>query len=77
MSSEPSTDEHTGWQLAVFVGWFTPLQIGLVALRFYARSLTAAKYDLGDILIVVALVCQIIGTGVDIGENQNRDIFVT
>ncbi|KAI0173509.1 putative alpha-xylosidase [Hypoxylon sp. FL1284] len=64
---EQNTNEYTAWRVIVFIGFFIPLQVGLVVLRFYARSLTAAKYDLGDVLIAIALIAQIIGFGLDIG----------
>ncbi|KAF3002247.1 hypothetical protein E8E14_006260 [Neopestalotiopsis sp. 37M] len=41
MSDSLSSPEYIGWRLEVFVGVFTPVQIVLVALRCYARSITA------------------------------------
>ncbi|KAI1283471.1 hypothetical protein F5Y07DRAFT_349786 [Xylaria sp. FL0933] len=67
MSSRLKLEEDIAWQLIVFISLFTPLQVCLVALRFYARSLTKRRYDLADLLVVVALVAQLVATGIDIG----------
>ncbi|GAP87004.1 putative integral membrane protein [Rosellinia necatrix] len=67
MPHPPQPNEDIGWRLIVFISLFTPLQIGIVAIRFYARSLTKFEYDLADALVVVALLAQILATGVDIG----------
>ncbi|KAI0964903.1 hypothetical protein F4678DRAFT_454627 [Xylaria arbuscula] len=55
----PSTD-CIGYQFYAFIGPFIALQIIAVCLRFWARSLSIAKYDLGDYLIVAALLGQLV-----------------
>ncbi|KAI0438186.1 hypothetical protein F4803DRAFT_535869 [Xylaria telfairii] len=67
MSGTPPSSENIRWRLIVFISLFTPLQIAIVALRFYARSLTKFEYDLADILVIAALLAQILATGIDIG----------
>ncbi|KAI1748687.1 hypothetical protein F4782DRAFT_534127 [Xylaria castorea] len=69
MTDQAGRGEYVGWRLTVFISIFTPLQIAVVALRFYARSLTKFQFDLGDLLVLVALGCQLLATGIDIGAN--------
>lgn len=59
-----------GWRLETFIAVFTPLCIGAVALRFYARSLTVERYSAGDALILAALVGQVVAGGIAIGKAQ-------
>ncbi|KAF3003828.1 hypothetical protein G7054_g5470 [Neopestalotiopsis clavispora] len=66
--------EYIGWRLEVFIGVFTPLVIAAVALRFYARSLTASKRDAGDWLILAALVGQIVAGGIAIGSVKQAGV---
>lgn len=69
MSSEADlSPEYTGYRLEAFIAVFTPLCIVAVALRFYARSLVVSKYDMGDWLIIAALVGQIVAGGIAIGK---------
>jgi hypothetical protein len=70
MPDPAGLSEYVGWRLIVFVSVFTPLQISVVALRFYARSLTKFHYDIGDILVVVALVSGLVQTAFGIGEHK-------
>ncbi|KAI0164068.1 hypothetical protein GGR57DRAFT_274022 [Xylariaceae sp. FL1272] len=70
------SSEYVGWRLIVFVSVFTPLQIALVALRFYARSLTKARYDIGDILVVIALLAGLVQTGISIGAEIQAGVGV-
>ncbi|KAI1744666.1 hypothetical protein F4680DRAFT_405694 [Xylaria scruposa] len=67
MPDQMSQGDYSGWRLIVFISVFTPLQLFLIALRFYARSLTKFRYDLADILVVIGLVSQFVATGIDIG----------
>lgn len=67
--------DHTGYRLEIFVGVFTPLCIVAVALRFYARSLSASKYDAGDWLIAAALIGQIVAAALGIGLYSNITSF--
>ncbi|KAI1329842.1 hypothetical protein F5Y16DRAFT_396950 [Xylariaceae sp. FL0255] len=76
MSGQAGLSESVGWHLIVFISVFTPLQLIIVAFRFYARSLTKAKYDFGDALILVALFCQLIQTGVGIGAEVQAGVGV-
>ncbi|KAL5398759.1 hypothetical protein PMIN06_009006 [Paraphaeosphaeria minitans] len=57
-----STDSaNIGWRLQLFTGFFTPLQVIAVGLRFYARWLVVGQsHPLEDALVVVALVSQLI-----------------
>ncbi|KAI3343634.1 hypothetical protein F4824DRAFT_507434 [Ustulina deusta] len=61
MSGNPSPPEYIGWRLEIFVGIFTALQVIIVYLRFYARSLTASPYGLNDWLVLAALFSQLQG----------------
>lgn len=59
---------YIGNRLVIFVSVFTPLQILLTALRFYARSLTPRRYGIDDWLVLAALLGQLVLTGIAIGE---------
>ncbi|KAI2642230.1 hypothetical protein GGS21DRAFT_501572 [Xylaria nigripes] len=61
------SSEYTGWRLIVFISVFTPLQIIIVGLRYYARALTKFHYDLGDILVGVALLTQFVSAALGLG----------
>ncbi|KAI0428703.1 hypothetical protein F5Y09DRAFT_357496 [Xylaria sp. FL1042] len=67
MSSQHKLDEDSSWRTIVFISFFTPLQVFSVVLRFYARSLTKRPYDLADLLVIIALITQLIATGIYIG----------
>ncbi|KAI1324531.1 putative alpha-xylosidase [Xylariaceae sp. FL0255] len=60
--------DWAGWRDIVFIAIFQPFLILVVALRFHARSLTKSKLDIGDFLVVLSLVCQLIASGVYIGS---------
>ncbi|TRX94307.1 hypothetical protein FHL15_004774 [Xylaria flabelliformis] len=64
MSADVSSDENVRWRLIVFASIFTPLQIAIVSLRFYARSLTHSPFNLGDALVLVALLGALVQGGV-------------
>lgn len=64
-----NSDEYIGYRLEIFVGLFTALEIIAVALRFWARSLTAREYGLDDWLVVVSMLGQIVAGGIAIGES--------
>ncbi|KAI2601708.1 hypothetical protein GGR54DRAFT_647121 [Hypoxylon sp. NC1633] len=68
------SSEYTGYRLKAFIGVFIPLQIIVVALRCYARSLTVTKYDAGDWLVIAALIGQIVAGGVAIGSVQQAGV---
>ncbi|KAI0469375.1 hypothetical protein F4859DRAFT_487962 [Xylaria cf. heliscus] len=68
------SDENLGWQLEVFIAVFTPLEIACVALRFWARSLSVARYDLSDWLVLAALVGQIVAGGIAISSVQHAGV---
>ncbi|KAI1736252.1 hypothetical protein F4680DRAFT_262349 [Xylaria scruposa] len=68
MSAVHASADYVGWKVEVFIGVFTPLTVLLVALRFYARSLTAARYGFEDWLVLFALLAQLLQTGVIIGS---------
>lgn len=68
MPDNEGLSQYTGWRDSVFISIFTPLLFFVVALRFYSRSLTGSRHDLGDLLIVLALLSQILVTGLSIGE---------
>ncbi|KAI1332857.1 hypothetical protein F5Y16DRAFT_128603 [Xylariaceae sp. FL0255] len=66
--SSANSAEYVGWKVEVFIGVFTPLVILLVALRFYARSLTTSRYALEDWLVLAALFAYLAETGLFIGS---------
>ncbi|TRX88382.1 hypothetical protein FHL15_010695 [Xylaria flabelliformis] len=68
MSAIHASADYVGWRVEVFIGVFTPLTVLLVALRFYARSLTASRYGFEDWLVLFALLAQLLQTGVIIGS---------
>ena len=68
MSAAHASTDYVGWRVEVFIGVFTPLTVLLVALRFYARSLTASRYGLEDWLVLFSLLAQLLQTGVIIGK---------
>ncbi|KAI1175096.1 putative alpha-xylosidase [Nemania sp. FL0916] len=61
MASEAAaaSSDYIGYRLEAFIGVFTALEVIAVALRFWARSLSVARYDAGDYLIIAALIGQI------------------
>ncbi|KAI0869645.1 hypothetical protein GGS24DRAFT_147074 [Hypoxylon argillaceum] len=60
MSTEgPPSTYCRGYQVEAFVGGFTALEAVAVAIRFWARSISVAKYDLGDYLIAAAFIGQL------------------
>lgn len=68
MSAVHASMDYVGWRVEVFIGVFTPLTVLLVALRFYARSLTASRYGLEDWFVLFALLAQLLETGLIIGK---------
>ncbi|KAK9779539.1 putative Integral membrane protein [Seiridium cardinale] len=68
MRESLNSPEYIGWRLEVFVGVFTPLQVLFVALRCYARALTASPWALDDWFIVISLLGQIVAGGIAIGS---------
>ncbi|TGJ78330.1 hypothetical protein E0Z10_g10432 [Xylaria hypoxylon] len=68
MSAVHASTDYVGWRVEVFIGVFTPLTVLLVALRFYARSLTASRYGFEDWLVLFALLAQLLQTGLIIGS---------
>ncbi|KAI8627305.1 hypothetical protein F5Y19DRAFT_486914 [Xylariaceae sp. FL1651] len=68
MSAVDASPDYVGWRVEVFIGVFTPLTVLLVALRFYARSLVASGYGFEDWLVLVALLAQLLQTGLIIGS---------
>ncbi|KUI66311.1 hypothetical protein VM1G_01527 [Cytospora mali] len=71
--SAPQT-EYIGTRLAVFVAFFTPLQLVMVILRFVARRLTARPRGLDDFLVIACLLSQFIATGIAIGALKNGGV---
>lgn len=69
---EEFSPEYVGYRLEIFIAVFTPLTVICVALRFYARSLTASKFDAGDWLIGAALIGQIVAGGIAVGMLLNH-----
>jgi hypothetical protein len=67
MTANINSDESVGWRFIVFASLFTPIQVAIVFLRFYARSLTSSAFNFGDALIVVSLLGQFVATGIAIG----------
>jgi hypothetical protein len=74
-----STDSaNIGWRLQLFTGFFTPLQVIAVALRFYSRWLVVGQsHPLEDALVVLALVTQLVLSAIGLGRwifilNLNR-----
>lgn len=63
---------NIGWRFETFIAVFTPLEIIIVILRFYARSLTVKKYDTGDGLIIAALFGQIVAGGIAISKTRRE-----
>ena len=70
MSSDLESSENISYRVIVFVSIFTPLEIVLVGLRFYARSLTASKFGLDDWLVLTALLGQFVAGGIAIGKTR-------
>ncbi|KAI1820266.1 hypothetical protein F4861DRAFT_76473 [Xylaria intraflava] len=68
MSGISASSEYIGWRVEVFVGVFTALEVILVSLRFYARSLTASQYASDDWLVLAALLGQFVQAGIVIGS---------
>ncbi|KAF2713471.1 hypothetical protein K504DRAFT_398700 [Pleomassaria siparia CBS 279.74] len=63
------SSESIGWQLQWFTGFFVPLQIIAVALRFYARQMVlGAHFVFEDALVFVSLILQLALAGVGIGS---------
>ncbi|KAI1823189.1 hypothetical protein F4861DRAFT_511126 [Xylaria intraflava] len=67
MSSDTPPVEYSGWKLIVFVSLFIPFEIAIFALRWYARALRKAQYDLGDILMAAALFSQLVASALGLG----------
>lgn len=67
-----TSSDYIGHKLEIFVGFFTALQIVAVALRFWARSLTARPYGLDDGLVLISLLGQVVAGGVAIGETLDK-----
>jgi hypothetical protein len=65
-----STDSaNIGWRLQIFSGFFIPLQVIAVALRFYSRWLVVGQsHPLEDALVIVALISQLILGAVGLGN---------
>lgn len=60
---------NIGWRLQLFSGFFMPLQVIAVGLRFYARWLVVGQsHPLEDALVVVALISQLILGAVGLGR---------
>lgn len=70
-SAATVSDENLGWQLEVFIAVFTPLEVACVALRFWARSLSVARYDASDWLVLAALIGQIVAAGIAISRLED------
>ncbi|KAL7625377.1 hypothetical protein AAE478_004594 [Parahypoxylon ruwenzoriense] len=74
MSNDRTSSEYIGYRLEVFLGVLVPVQIVLVALRFYARSLTASCYGLDDWLVVTSLLGQVLAAGMAIEESSKEKL---
>ncbi|KAI0483790.1 hypothetical protein F4859DRAFT_512428 [Xylaria cf. heliscus] len=68
MANDVLPSDYVGWRLYVFIGVFTPLQVGLVALRFYVRQFTARTYGWDDWLVSAAILGQLAMAGITIGS---------
>ncbi|KAI1403214.1 hypothetical protein F4819DRAFT_236498 [Hypoxylon fuscum] len=66
LSGSSTSPEYIGYQLEIFISVFTPVQVAAVALRFYARTLTARNYELDDWLVVASLFGQAVASGIAI-----------
>ncbi|KAJ4355910.1 uncharacterized protein N0V89_003935 [Didymosphaeria variabile] len=64
-----TSSANIGWRLQVFTGFFTPLQVIAVGLRFYSRWLVVGQsHPLEDALVVVSLISQLILGGVGVAS---------
>lgn len=75
MANDVLSSDYVGWRLYVFVGVFTPLQVGLVALRFYVRQFTSRTYGWDDWLVSAAILGQLAMAGIAIGERRENVTF--
>ncbi|TVY14251.1 hypothetical protein LARI1_G007784 [Lachnellula arida] len=73
-SQDTLSSVNIGWRLETFIAVFTSLEIIIVILRFYARSLTVKKYDTGDGLIIAALFGQIVAGSIAISSVKHAGI---
>lgn len=64
-SAEP---EYIGYRMPVFVAIFTFVEVVVVAVRFYARSLTARRFAADDGLVIASLLGQFVAGGIALGE---------
>ncbi|OTB05030.1 hypothetical protein M426DRAFT_147117 [Hypoxylon sp. CI-4A] len=66
MLDDTSSVKCVGYRLEIFVYVFTPLEIAVVAGRFYAHKIASRPYGLDDWLVVAALIGQIVGAIISI-----------
>ncbi len=68
MADALSSPAYIGWKLETFLGFFIPLQIVAVALRFYARWLViGSKFAIDDFLVFITLIFQVVSSGIGLG----------
>lgn len=68
MADNPPSTHYIGTRLTIFLAFFTPLQIVLVALRLVARRLTVRSRGYDDFLVIACLLSQLVATGLAIGQ---------
>ncbi|KAI0020290.1 hypothetical protein F4780DRAFT_742769 [Xylariomycetidae sp. FL0641] len=74
MAAESPSSNYVGWRLHVFLGVFTPLQVAIVACRFWARSLTKRGFETDDWLVLASLMGQFVATGIAIGAVEKGGV---
>ncbi|KAI0428587.1 putative alpha-xylosidase [Xylaria sp. FL1042] len=74
MANDLLSDEYIGWRLYVFVAVFTPLQVTLVLLRFYAARLISRTHGADDWLVVSAILGQLVMVGLAIGSVEQGGV---
>ncbi|KAI0442665.1 hypothetical protein F4803DRAFT_350104 [Xylaria telfairii] len=74
MANDVLSSDYVGWRLYVFIGVFTPLQVGLVVLRFYVRQFTSRTYGWDDWLVSAAILGQLAMAGIAIGSVEQGGV---